>query len=84
MLKIKDDIDLKVLEKFEFGNYINKPINSYLYQVYDEDDFPKDDGYIAIGENKKIGLIHEDGESRYLLDKIYDLIQAGLIEKVEE
>ena len=41
MLKIKDDIDLKVLEKYGFGNYINQPINSYLYQVYDEDDFRK-------------------------------------------
>lgn len=86
MLKIKDEIPLKELEKFGFS--INK--NQATYQnAYEE--------YIYIYNNKKIEIELERSYdildigglgcchciSNILLNTIYDLIQAGLVEKVE-
>ncbi len=70
------------LVNYGFENHIMHPINSYLYQDIDEDGYSRDEGYIAIGEERNIVLIHEDGETRYCLDKLYDLIKDGLVVKV--
>ena len=75
MLKIKDDVDLKELEKFDFKynddigqyvlNLINKPltINVWNRKINIED-------YNILTEN-------------ILANSLYDLIQAELVEKVE-
>lgn len=78
MLKIKDDVDLKELEKFGFKKetrykktigYENKYLNFYTV-----------DGK----QCKKLELnLHMGGclNARLMLDCVYDLIQAGLVEK---
>lgn len=83
MLKIKDDIDLKELEKFGFMEYLSCDDGKKYYCIYD----------IFIGEDK---FIKQDDGLNYCRDKfehkfnddeiglIYDLITAGLVEKVEE
>lgn len=88
MLKIKDDVDLKELEKFGFSIYEK---NQATYQnVHDE--------YVYINKDKKIEIEFEryydeldiggpcccHQLSNLLLTTIYDLIQAGLVEKVKE
>ncbi len=102
MLKLKDNVDLKELEKFGFkpkydedtGKIVRyvylKPINynknsknqyieaievKYVEYVKNHDDFFKqqDISYWGITQ-------HEFD----VLDILYDLIQAGLVEKVEE
>lgn len=86
MLKIKDNVDLKELEKFGFT--VNADQATYQ-NAYDE--------YIYIYPNKKIEIEFERAYdeldigglgcchciSNTLLNIVYDLIQAGLVEKVE-
>lgn len=80
MLKIKDNVDLKELEKFGFrqgiyGSEADKTVT------------------ICIDKNRKITITSPnhcwwDWEYYYNwnsgTDIIYDLIQAGLVEKVED
>lgn len=80
MLKIKDNVDLKELEKLGFEQYnivghikykfIKKIGQSEIYNI-------------KIDENR---IIHFNQLSVYneLPDIIYDLIQAGLVEKIKE
>lgn len=77
MVKIKDDVDLKELEKFGFkqDTYIDKCYVKIfkLGTVYKEE--------IIIWERERnIQVTH----AIRLLETIYDLIQAGLVEKVED
>ena len=80
MLKIKDNVDLKELEKFGFGQgiYGSKADKTVT---------------ICIDKNRKITITSPnhcwwDWEYYYNwnsgTDIIYDLIQAGLVEKVED
>ena len=71
MLKIKDDVDLKELEKFGFE--LNK---NAQYQKR----------YTLIYKNRKIsGRSGDKGHSKlYIAYELFDLIQAGLVEKVKE
>ena len=69
MLKIKDNVKLKDLEKFGFK------LKQYFYMSYD---------YVAGGimidtKSRKIGVC----EGVYI-ELLYDLIEAGLVEKVGE
>ena len=70
MLKIKDNVDLKKLEKFGFKK-------KYYYNAY-----------VLESEDCKQDIVF-DYETRKLCfcnwgyDILYDLIQAGLVEKVE-
>ena len=69
MLKIKDDVDLKELEKFGFkkdeeSQYMIEDLDVFVGTEEDERELVLDFGF----NNKNI----------YLL---YDLIQAGLVEK---
>lgn len=83
MLKIKDSVDLKELEKFGFEHYpliyIKEPKRYDYYldmntakKVYVDEKTRK----ISIGTN----LYDTDIE----LDSVYDLIKADIVEKVEE
>ena len=70
MLKIKDDVDLKELEKFGFI----KDKNIYYYKnVFSVN-------VLMIFDNRKISNPTDDNGNVIL----YDLIQAGLVEKVED
>lgn len=75
MLKIKDDVDLKELEKYGF-----KKEQVGLDMAYTK--------YIIKGNYNEIIIIWLDRkiqiEAIEMLDTIYDLIKAGLIEKVGE
>lgn len=74
MLKIKDNVDLKELEKFglcevEFG-YVN--------------DFCYFERIFIDKENRHINFCGEwYGDDFDFIDIIFNLIQAGLVEKVE-
>lgn len=79
MLKIKDSVDLKELEKFtlkfneENGRYeyIGRNFNGKTY--------------IFINSwNRKILFVKGKNYDDICLRILYDLIQAGLVEKVEE
>lgn len=87
MLKIRDDVDLKELEKYDFCEYEEDtkidgiPI---LYEKYCYKDF-----YIYITKDRKIYGEECDYIRGYVLgnenfDTLYDLIKDGLVEKVEE
>ena len=73
MLKIKDNVDLKELEKFGFTHGIN---NCYTKDInYSVTCFVNiDDRHIWFGCSEVIGW----------LSVLFDLIQAGLVEKVGE
>ena len=68
MLKIKDNVDLKELEKYGFKFIYG---NSYYNKK------------VRINSNTRKIRIVPDG-SPYEIDAIYDLIKDGLVEKVEE
>lgn len=74
MLKIKDNIDLKELEKYGFKEekiFMSKD----LYQRYE---------YINIYQDDRQIDIELDGWETNNLDILYDLIKDDLVEKVEE
>lgn len=87
MLKIKDNVDLKELEKFGYscnysGSYWYKFVTSkrrisiWRYNHSIEDD--------VVDRTTYTGFKYE-GEYRHIIKKyIQDLIQAGLVEKVGE
>ena len=79
MLKIKDTFDLKELEKFGW-NYHKEKLCEYYYMGY-----TYWGANITIGEDRKIEFNDEWwGDDFDIMDNLYDLIQAGLVEKVEE
>ena len=72
MLKIKDNVDLKELEKFGF----ELKEDSYEYNTCEEDGFS---GFTVDIDDRFIN--NYSSVSRKNLDIIYDLIQTGLVEK---
>lgn len=78
MLKIKDDVDLKELEKFGFKEY---------GKVWGFNDDDYDIGLLVFKDTRKVLIYsamyggYENGKK--VEPKLYDLIQAGLVEKVE-
>lgn len=83
MLKIKDSVDLKELEKFGFEYKENKrlPHNS----TFDWNDMlevkgNKEQIYIRAFDKREITVYSACGIA---IDKLYDLIKADLVEKVE-
>ncbi len=80
MLKIRDNVDLKELEKFGFeenGFYYSKTFNFEYYKV--EIHIEKDRKYLIIKND-----YYDSNYDCYIPSLIYDLIKANLIEKVEE
>ena len=80
MLKIKDDVDLKVLEEFRFIKYQNIDDGEEYWCIVD----------LFIGKDRRI--LQDDGInlcktidyklSEREVEIIYDLTKAGLVEKV--
>lgn len=75
MLKIKDNVPLKELEKFGFEYKKKTSSNSELYEWIRETPYNYDYVCVFIWNRN----ITDSGAT----DKLYDLIQAGLVEKVE-
>lgn len=85
MLKIKDNVDLKELEKFGFITRQNCPSWYYFRIKIHEDDYVE----LSVDYSKEICIYcsteyMEADIPAELLIKLYDLIQAGLVEKVVE
>ena len=80
MLKIKDNVDLKELEEFGFKESENKK-----YYVYDDEE-----SYEILGFSKDCKTIYIQSENSFniaeegSLDILFNLIQAGLVEKIEK
>ena len=84
MLKIKDNVDLKELEKFGFDENQFGELSKIIYEGRRGQAFE-----IIINEfNRKIeGYAYGadgDGEEQPIDDTLYDLIKADMVEKVEE
>jgi hypothetical protein len=82
MLRIKQEVDLKELEKYGFKNVSYK---NYVYKPKVDIDLNE---IWVDGDTKKIDIIDCDRDVGYIvdenLDKLFELIQAGLVEKGEE
>ncbi len=74
MLKIKDNVDLKELEKY--GLYKTKAYRSYVYT----------DKNIGVEENRRINTWDylECTDLDKYNDTLYDLIKADLVEKASD
>ena len=87
MLKIKDSVDLKELEKFGFIQegeciYCKEIAHTYLTGGIFRDDISVN---VLVYENRILEVFSHTRNTRSLeLDVFYDLVQAGLVEKVEE
>ena len=84
MLKIKDNVDLKELEKFGFDTSASPEVQGIAKIDFSnnwiDDHFGMILGFgLCIWDSTREIINWEDGN----LDIIYDLIQAGLVEKVE-
>ena len=78
MLKIKDDVDLKELEKYGF-----KYSSGEDWHNYSIDDFDFD-----LGDNKELNInfadCYYDESIKGFVNFLYDLIKDGLVEKVKK
>ena len=85
MLKIKDNVDLKELEKYGFEVFNNNMARKIYYDTYDSSIHLEDDTWFVI-EYRNIWFIENDSNERYFgnpqFDDLYDLIKADLVEKV--
>lgn len=78
MLKIKDNVDLKELEKFGFENVGNMYVSrEYVYRPYLMSNMYR----IIIMKDRKMQI---NCPTKNIYDKLFDIIQAGLVEKVED
>lgn len=95
MWKVIDDIDLNKFENYGFEKRFYLMDNCYKYFYFMKNDNICDAfmGFIEIDVDTRelnIGYVRnrEDSEPEYIAyeiqDKIFDLIQAGLVEKVAE
>lgn len=75
MLKIKDNVDLKELEKYEF-----KQIKDYISDKY----YAYLNGSLRINLSNRKLTKNDAHFSEYDLDVVYDIIKDGLVEKVDE
>lgn len=82
MLKIKDNVDLKELEKFGFCKIDEFGIINYSFY-----EFPFN---LRVSSYKIIMLEYEEIDSLYgevdniILQKLYDLIKADMVVKVDD
>lgn len=79
MLKIKDNVNLKELEKYGF-----KYESGYEWQGYKAYKLICDDYALEVVDDEDRWLMIENYEHCYatITNVLYDLIQAGLVEKV--
>ena len=95
MLKIKDNVDLKELEKYGFKKHkrddkyviVSKWVMENYYDERTEKYSPHSMPIINVTEtldgSKRIDVILRCGFENMTLDLLYDLIKNGLVEKVE-
>ncbi len=76
MLKIKDDADLKELEKYGFKYFKNE-----VYEAWEIDNW---NSYLGVETKNRILQIGCQDYNEIEEDIIYDLIKADLVEKVGE
>ncbi|WBK39956.1 hypothetical protein [PinkBerry-associated phage LS06-2018-MD08] len=84
MLKIKDSVNLKVLERFGFEKFIYEyPIKTSYYKTYSNRAIGL---YVNIDTKEINGLSssRDSEDDNTAFEILFDLIQAGLVEKVEE
>ena len=84
MLKIKDNVDLKELEKFGFRKYNGNYFTDVNKDIWFEDEDIKIDT-----KSRKISMrvddeIYEMDLGIKSFDYLYDLIKVDLVEKVDE
>jgi hypothetical protein len=83
MLKIKNNIDLKELEKYGFYKPKKGIYKSYVLMTNEVGN----SSHLSIcdwdGTQRSIKLIQEAYDYKLGLDALYDLIKADLVEKVE-
>lgn len=77
MLKIKDSVDLKELEKYEFKRNSNFPDGWAMVKTYKKGKYYQEDIYVWNDRIIQVNAID-------ILDTLYDLIKADMVEKVEE
>ena len=80
MLKIREDVDLKVLEKYGF-------FKNDHFDLFTRYEYKPDSGtclYVDEYKNITIFPTYYDKLNIKIMDKLYDLIKADLIVKVEE
>ena len=78
MLKIRDDIDLKELEKYGF-----RKSSMYSSASYNKD-LEDGDTLSVIIDNRKLFLDTWEYSDNYLLEVTKDLRKDGLVEKMED
>lgn len=74
MLKIKDSVDLKELEKFGF---VYDDFGFYAIRI----NLPYGEQRLYVDEDRTISIV---GAGEEVLVNLFDLIQAGLVEKERE
>lgn len=77
MLKISEDVDLNVLEKYGFKRNSNFPDEWVMVKTYKKGRYYQEDIYVWNDRTIQVNAIE-------LNDTIYDLIKADLVVKVEE
>lgn len=84
MLKIKENVDLQELEKFGFKNIQIWGSSAYVYDFVPYSNL--DSSYLVATVKKEISVawVNFRQHSNKCLNLLYDLIQAGLVEKVKE
>lgn len=76
MLKIRDGVDLKELEKYGFKKNSNFPDGWAMVKTYKKSRYYQEDIYVWNDRIIQVNAIE-------LNNTIYDLIKANLVEKVE-
>ena len=93
MLKIKDNVNIEELKKFGFKPKYDEDTGEIIaYQKTNKETeyegltvkIEKTKSEIRIFERTKIGWLISKYKEYADLDTLYELIQAGLVEKVEE
>ena len=76
MLKIRDNVGLKELEKYGFKRNSNFPDGWAMVKTYKKSRYYQEDIYVWNDRRIQVNAIE-------LNDTIYDLIKADLVEKVD-
>ncbi len=85
MLKIKDSVDLKELEKFGFEDYTSQYYGTesvYVKDIYEDE--KKIALYEINIEDRLIIIDVYEGINTTISNTLYDLIQEELVEKVDK
>lgn len=83
MLKIKDNIELKELEKFGFKSKYNEDTGKIKSYSYNNERIEVRNRLIPFHrEYNEYSVINKEYYDSNIVDILYDLIQEGLVEKV--